>query len=56
MVRKCQDVEPMNRKWKVIKGICKNTKDKSVELNTTIVNKNEINMNMSLIRENTNVF
>jgi hypothetical protein len=46
----------MKRKWNVIKGICKNIIDKSVELNTTTVNKKDININMSLMRENTNVF
>lgn len=55
-VRKCQAVEPINRKWKAMKGTCKKITERSVELNTTIVNRNDININMSLIRENTNVF
>ena len=37
-------------------GVCKNITDKSVVLKTTIVSKNEININISLTRENTNVF
>jgi hypothetical protein len=56
IVRKCQAEEPMNKKWNVINGICKKIKDRSVELKTTNVNKNDINMNISLIRENTKVF
>jgi hypothetical protein len=55
-VRKCHPELDTNMKWNVIKGICKNIIDKSVELNTTIVSKNEMNMNISLIRENTKVF
>jgi hypothetical protein len=39
-----------------MKGICKKMTDKSVELNTTIVSRKEININISLIREKTNVF
>jgi hypothetical protein len=38
-----------------LRGICKKIIDKSVVLNTLIVNINEININISLIRENTNV-
>ena len=55
-VRKCHAVDPINRKWKAMKGICKKMIDRSVELKTTRVRRNEININMSLIRENTNVF
>ncbi len=46
----------MNKKWKAMKGICKNITDRSVELKTTIVRRNDINMNISLIREKTKVF
>ena len=46
----------MKIKWKDMKGTCKNIIERSVELKTTIVSKNAINMNMSLIRENTKVF
>jgi hypothetical protein len=38
-----------------MKGVCKNIIDRSVEEKTLIVNKNEKNMNMSLIRENIKV-
>ena len=56
IVKKCQAVEPINRKWNAIKGICKNIIERSVELKTTIVRRKEMNINMSLIRENTKVF
>ena len=56
IVKKCHAVEPMNRKWNAMKGICKNIIERSVELKTTIVRRKEINMNISLIRENTKVF
>ena len=46
----------MNRKWNAINGTCKNITERSVELNTTIVSRKDMNINMSLIRENTNVF
>ena len=39
-----------------MKGICKNIIERSVELKITIVNMNEKNINMSLIRENMKVF
>ena len=39
-----------------MKGICIKIKDKSVEEKTEIVSKNEKNINISLIRENTKVF
>ena len=39
-----------------MKGTCKNITDKSVVLKTNIVNKNDKNINISLIRENTKVF
>ena len=39
-----------------MKGICMNMIERSVEENTDIVNKNEKNINMSLIREKTKVF
>lgn len=55
-VRKWKAVLPKNRKWNAIKGICKKIIERSVELKTTIVKRNEININMSLIRENTKVF
>jgi hypothetical protein len=55
-VKKCQALVPINKKWNVMKGICKKMTDKSVELNTTIVSRKEININISLIREKTNVF
>ena len=55
-VKKWYAVAPTKRKWNVRNGIWTKIQDKSVELNTTIVNKNDININMSLIRENTNVF
>ena len=55
-VRKCQADVPIKRKWNVMKGICKNTTERSVELNTTTVSRNDININMSLTRENTKVF
>lgn len=56
MVKKCQLEPPIWIKWNAIKGVCKNIMDRSVELNTTIVSRNAININMSLIRENTKVF
>jgi len=46
----------MKMKWKAINGICKNIIERSVELNTTIVRRNEININISLILEKTKVF
>ena len=55
-VRKWKAVFPINRKWKAIKGICRKITERSVELNTTTVSKNEVNINISLIREKTNVF
>ena len=55
-VRKCQAVLPINIKWNAIKGICRNITERSVELKTTIVSINDININISLILENTNVF
>jgi hypothetical protein len=55
-VKKCQELEPINMKWNAINGVCKNIIDRSVELKTTIVSKKDININMSLTRENTNVF
>jgi hypothetical protein len=55
-VKKCHAEFPMNRKWNAINGICKKITDRSVELKTTTVSKNEININISLILENTNVF
>lgn len=56
MVKKCHAVVPINKKWKAINGVCKKIIDRSVELKTTIVSKNDININISLIREKTNVF
>ena len=56
IVRKCQADDPINKKWNVMKGIWRNINDKSVELKTTTVSKNDMNINISLIRENTNVF
>ena len=56
IVRKCHAVDPINKKWNAMKGICKNIMERSVELKTTIVRRKEINMNISLIRENTKVF
>jgi hypothetical protein len=44
------------KKWYDIKGTCKNITDKSVVLKTNIVNKNDKNINISLILENTKVF
>jgi hypothetical protein len=38
-----------------MKGICKKIKERSVELKIIIVSKKLMNMNMSLILENTNV-
>ena len=55
-VKKWYEYEPTKKKWNAIKGICRKITDRSVELNTTIVKRKEMNMNMSLIRENTNVF
>ena len=55
-VRKWHAIDPINTKWNAKKGICIKIHDKSVELKTTIANINEININMSLILENTNVF
>ena len=55
-VRKCHADDPMKRKWNDINGICKNITERSVELKTTIDSKNEININISLIREKTKVF
>ena len=55
-VKKCHPDDPINKKWNAIKGICKKIIDKSVELKTTNVKRKEININISLIRENTNVF
>ena len=39
-----------------MKGICKNNSERSVVLKITMVNIKEMNMNISLIRENTKVF
>jgi hypothetical protein len=55
-VKKWNAVGPTKRKWKDIKGICRKITDRSVELKTTIVSRKEININMSLMREKTNVF
>lgn len=55
-VKKCHPVPPINKKWNDINGICKNIIERSVELKTTIVSRKDININISLIRENTNVF
>lgn len=46
----------MKRKWNAMKGICRKITERSVELNTTIVRRKEMNIKASLIRENTNVF
>ena len=56
IVKKCQADDPTNKKWKVIKGACKKITDKSVELKIITDSKKVININISLIRENTNVF
>jgi len=46
----------MKRKWNAMNGTCRKIIERSVELNTTIVRRKDININMSLIREKTNVF
>jgi hypothetical protein len=55
-VRKCQAELPINKKWNAINGTCKNITERSVELKTVIVNKNEVNINISLTRDQIKVF
>ena len=55
-VRKCHAELPIKRKWNIMKGIWRKTTERSVELNTTTVKRKDININMSLMREKTNVF
>lgn len=54
-VRKWKEYSPKEIKWKSKKGVLTKISDKSVVLKTTIESVNVININISLILENTKV-